>query len=64
MHGPHIAQQFYQFLLRDKTGNGVPSLNGANAADALHLAAQHLREKVGDTEMGFSKWVPYVHFGI
>ena len=63
-YGPHIAQQFYQFLLRDKTGNGVPSLNGANAADALHLAAQHLREKVGDTEMGFSKWVPYVHFGI
>lgn len=63
-YGPEMAHQFYQFLLRVGMGEGVPNLDGAKASNALHLAVQHLREKVGDTETGLSKWVPYVHFGI
>ncbi len=65
-YGPDVAREFYRDILQNDVLLGKTSLrlNGARAAYALHNATQWLRNKVGDTEMGFLIWVPYVHFGL
>ncbi|KAG9078681.1 hypothetical protein FRC06_008244, partial [Ceratobasidium sp. 370] len=53
---PVIAEKLYGSLLKD----GVP--DGSRAARGLHDAVEYLRNKVGEKE--YTRWVPYVHFGM
>lgn len=53
---PLVAEEFYAKLLE----GGKP--DSRRAAEALHVAIERLREKVG--EKSFTSWVPYIHFGI
>ncbi|CAE6498956.1 unnamed protein product [Rhizoctonia solani] len=53
---PFIADRVYGWLLKDG------SMNSREAAKALHYAVAALRENVG--EKAFTRWVPYIHFGI
>ncbi|KAG9122711.1 hypothetical protein FRC07_000779 [Ceratobasidium sp. 392] len=53
---PLIAEKVYGSLLE----GGVP--DARKAATALHHAVGRLREVVGEKE--YSRWVPYVHFGV
>jgi CHAT domain-containing protein len=53
---PLIADSVYSHLFV----GGNP--DSTRAAEALHLAVQRLRERVGDLE--FLSWVPFVHFGV
>ncbi|KAG8699856.1 hypothetical protein FRC08_005069 [Ceratobasidium sp. 394] len=53
---PVIAEKVYGSLLKD----GVP--DARRAGQALHEAVDYLRNKVGEKE--YSRWVPYVHFGV
>ncbi|KAG9125848.1 hypothetical protein FRC07_005971 [Ceratobasidium sp. 392] len=53
---PLIAEKVYGSLLEDE----IP--DSRKAAKALHDAVRYLRDKVGEKE--YSRWIPYVHFGI
>ncbi|KZV74263.1 TPR-like protein [Peniophora sp. CONT] len=58
---PVIVEAYYRELInldRDE----FRKYGRTGAADALHEATRHLREKVG--EHAFERWVPFVHFGI
>ncbi|PPR07572.1 hypothetical protein CVT26_002430, partial [Gymnopilus dilepis] len=63
-HAPDIAEDFYKCLLNDETEDGVVGLDITGSAQALHIAVQALRRKLGDDREALLKWVPYVHFGI
>jgi CHAT domain-containing protein len=54
--GPLIAGQVYSELLSSTEPDS------SRAAEALHHAVGHLREKVG--ELSFLSWVPFIHIGI
>ena len=60
MHGPEFATEFYQYLLREKGSEGLDS---TRAAYALDYATRKVRESLGESDIAFSTWVPYVHFG-
>ncbi|CUA74678.1 Protein kinase rad3 [Rhizoctonia solani] len=53
---PLVADWVYSAVMR----NG--KMDCSRAAEALHTATAHLREKVGET--AFVKWVPYIHIGV
>ncbi|KAJ6607240.1 CHAT domain-containing protein [Mycena sp. CBHHK59/15] len=61
--GPRIAGTFYEHLFRNcDAGSDRPVLpNLSDAAYALHLAVAKLRE---DPDVSFSRWVPFVHYGV
>ncbi|KZV65966.1 hypothetical protein PENSPDRAFT_637553 [Peniophora sp. CONT] len=52
---PVVMKEMYEHLARG-------GLKAEDAANALHLAVTHLRDKVG--ERAFLRWIPYVHFGL
>ncbi|TDL15147.1 hypothetical protein BD410DRAFT_733111 [Rickenella mellea] len=52
---PFLAEIFYDRMM----SNGQP--NGCNGAEALHLAVQELRKRVGSH---FLSWVPFVYVGV
>lgn len=61
--GPTVADKFYGHLF--KSTNGTVANTGVcpdstEAALALHLAVTQLRSETPD----FSRWVPFVHFGL
>ncbi|KIM40791.1 hypothetical protein M413DRAFT_412983 [Hebeloma cylindrosporum] len=60
MHAPEFATEFYKYLLRAKGSEGLDS---TQAAYALDHAVRKVRERLGDDDMAFLTWVPYVHFG-
>jgi len=62
-YGAQIAEGFYKYLTDREVPSGVCGIESINAARALHQAIQGIRKRVGDTEQGLLKWVPYVHFG-
>ncbi|KDR69226.1 hypothetical protein GALMADRAFT_104178 [Galerina marginata CBS 339.88] len=63
LYAPEVAEYFYSNLL-----DGLETLNGENAARALHDAMQKFRRKLAidglDLESSLLVWVPYVHFGL
>ena len=63
-YAPDVAGSFYEYLVEKGRNEGSLQLKSADAAHALHHAAQFLRKKVGDTEAALLIWVPYVHFGL
>ncbi|PPQ77256.1 hypothetical protein CVT26_005815, partial [Gymnopilus dilepis] len=63
-HAPDVAEDFYKCLLNDETADGVVGLDITGSAQALHIAVQALRRKLGDSTEALLKWIPYVHFGI
>lgn len=60
LYGPKFAEEFYQYLLKEKGSEGLDS---TRAAYALHYATRKVREILGDDDNAFLTWVPYVHFG-
>ncbi|KZV66560.1 hypothetical protein PENSPDRAFT_636771 [Peniophora sp. CONT] len=56
---PVVADAFYERLLEDTKSEAGGRLS---AAHALHSAVEQLREKIG--ERNFTRWVPFVHFGL
>ncbi|KAJ7090003.1 CHAT domain-containing protein, partial [Mycena epipterygia] len=61
--GPRIAEAFYAHLFRGCDHNAespiLPDLT--KAAEALHIAVAKLR---ADPNVPFSRWVPFVHYGL
>jgi CHAT domain-containing protein len=53
---PRVASSVYEHLLK------VPPPDPAQAAEALHLAVQKLREE--GSYKPFSHWVPFIHIGV
>ena len=60
LYGPKFAEEFYQYLLKEKGSEGLDS---TRAAYALDYATRKVRETLGEDDTAFLKWVPYVHFG-
>ncbi|PPQ74134.1 hypothetical protein CVT26_007177 [Gymnopilus dilepis] len=63
-HAPEVAETFYKCLMNDETKEGVVGLDITGSAQALHIAVQALRRKLGDSTEDLLKWIPYVHYGI
>ena len=63
-HAPQIAEDFYQNLSIDSSSEEGARLDVASAARALHIATQHLRITLGDSDGALLAWIPYVHYGI
>ncbi|KAJ6589617.1 CHAT domain-containing protein [Mycena capillaripes] len=61
--GPKIADTFYKKLFKDCDLNSTPPVvpDLTKAAEALHLAVSELRQEPG---MTFTRWVPFVHYGL
>ena len=59
LYGPNFAEEFYQYLLKEKGSEGLDS---TRAAYALNYATRKVRESLGEDDT-FLTWVPYVHFG-
>ncbi|KAJ7615820.1 hypothetical protein FB45DRAFT_757682 [Roridomyces roridus] len=58
--GPKFADDFYAHLFKGASSDaGTADLE--KAAEALHLAVTNLRREPG---ISFSRWVPFVHYGI
>jgi CHAT domain-containing protein len=53
---PQIARDFYEHLFKT-----LPP-DSTQAAEALHLAVQKLRE--GSDKKSFFHWVPFIHVGV
>ncbi|KZV75835.1 hypothetical protein PENSPDRAFT_570814 [Peniophora sp. CONT] len=58
---PIVVEAYYKALNNIRETNNVSS-GGTGAAYALHEAVKTLRGKVG--ESSFTKWAPFVHFGV
>ncbi|KAJ7128411.1 CHAT domain-containing protein, partial [Mycena epipterygia] len=63
LDGPKIADTFYEHLFKNCDPNSSPPVlpDLTRAAEALHLAVAKLREEPG---IPFSRWVPFVHYGL
>ncbi|KAJ6595149.1 CHAT domain-containing protein [Mycena vulgaris] len=59
--GTKIADAFYEELFTGSAPN-IASPDLRNAASALHVAVGKLR--MADDKLSFSRWVPFVHFGL
>ncbi|KAJ7108164.1 CHAT domain-containing protein [Mycena epipterygia] len=61
--GPKVADIFYKHLFENCDPSSTPPVlpNLTRAAEALHLAVAKLRE---DPDIPFSRWVPFVHYGL
>jgi CHAT domain-containing protein len=55
--GPVLSDKLYAALKRNREEG-----QGLKVAHALHEAVEHLRETIGEGD--FTRWVPFVHFGI
>ena len=61
-HGPQVAKDFYDSLIRYGAKSGKLSvLSSDDAARALHYATQKLRQEEPSSLL---VWIPYVHFGL
>ncbi|KAF9530802.1 CHAT domain-containing protein [Crepidotus variabilis] len=63
-YAPKIAEDFYEFLLREKRESGAHQLDSRRAAYALDDATMKIRERLGDSESALLTWVPYIHLGL
>ncbi|KAJ6516957.1 tetratricopeptide repeat-containing protein [Mycena vulgaris] len=61
--GPKIAGSFYEHLFKGCDANANPPIlpDLTKAAEALHIAIAKLR---ADPNVPFSRWVPFVHYGL
>ncbi|KAJ7114992.1 CHAT domain-containing protein [Mycena epipterygia] len=61
--GPKIAESFYEHLFEDCDAHANPPIlpDLTKAAEALHIAVAKLR---ADPNVLFSRWVPFVHYGL
>ncbi|KAJ7090002.1 CHAT domain-containing protein [Mycena epipterygia] len=61
--GPKIAETFYEELFKGCDADANPPIlpDLTNAAEALHIAVTKLR---ADPNIPFSRWVPFVHYGL
>ncbi len=66
IHGPFVAEKFYQSLLECREDKEEGKLNGEYAAHALHSAIQQLKQQSEVYKMDdpLLAWVPYIHVGI
>ncbi|KAF6741711.1 CHAT domain-containing protein [Ephemerocybe angulata] len=63
-HAPHLATDFYQYLLDHRDPADGSGFDGLHSARALHHATQQLRIRLGDnSDESLLAWIPYVHFG-
>ncbi|KAF8177479.1 CHAT domain-containing protein [Mycena galopus ATCC 62051] len=63
LDGPKIAEKFYEHLFKncDPDSNPLVLPDLSQAARALHLAVGKLRE---EPDLPFSRWVPFIHYGL
>ncbi|KAJ7107456.1 CHAT domain-containing protein [Mycena epipterygia] len=61
--GPKIANMFYEHLFKSCDADTNPPIlpDLMKAAEALHIAVTKLR---ADPNIPFSRWVPFVHYGL
>ncbi|KAJ7201976.1 hypothetical protein C8J57DRAFT_1543505 [Mycena rebaudengoi] len=61
--GPTVAGAFYEHLFRTSDAESDPPVlpDLKEAAQALHMAVKELRKDPG---VSFTRWVPFVHFGL
>ncbi|KAJ7089999.1 CHAT domain-containing protein [Mycena epipterygia] len=61
--GPKIAESFYEHLFKGCDAKANPPIlpDLTKAAEALHVAVTKLR---ADPSVPFSRWVPFVHYGL
>ncbi|KAJ7107947.1 CHAT domain-containing protein [Mycena epipterygia] len=61
--GPKIAETFYRHLFKDCDTNTNPPIlpDLTKAAECLHIAVAKLR---ANPNVPFSRWVPFVHYGL
>ncbi|KAJ7479252.1 CHAT domain-containing protein [Mycena latifolia] len=61
--GPRIAETFYDHLFKGSDAKADPPVlpDLTKAAEALHIAVAKLR---ADPNVSFSRWVPFVHYGL
>ncbi|KAF5340072.1 hypothetical protein D9611_012349 [Ephemerocybe angulata] len=63
-HAPHVATDFYQYLLDRRDPGDGSGFDGTHSARALHHATQQLRIRLGNnSDESLLAWIPYVHFG-
>ncbi|KAF6756142.1 CHAT domain-containing protein [Ephemerocybe angulata] len=65
-HAPHVAMDFYQYLLKHRDPAHASGFDGTHSARALHHATQELRSrlrKCNNSDRSLLAWIPYVHFG-
>ncbi|KAF6742520.1 CHAT domain-containing protein [Ephemerocybe angulata] len=63
-HAPHVATDFYQYLLDHRDPGDGSGFDGTHSARALHHATQQLRIRLGNnSDESLLAWIPYVHFG-
>ncbi|KAF6756139.1 TPR-like protein [Ephemerocybe angulata] len=65
-HAPHVAMDFYQYLLKHRDPAHASGFDGTYSARALHHATQELRSrlrKCNNSDRSLLAWIPYVHFG-
>ncbi|KAF6756105.1 CHAT domain-containing protein [Ephemerocybe angulata] len=65
-HAPHVAKDFYQYLLKHRDPAHASGFDGTHSARALHHATQELRSrlrKCNNSDRSLLAWIPYVHFG-
>ncbi|KAH6866122.1 CHAT domain-containing protein [Coprinopsis sp. MPI-PUGE-AT-0042] len=60
---PDVANDFYDYLFRNRKEGSVGSVDGSISAYALHHATQQLRQRLDNSEGSLLAWAPYVHFG-
>ncbi|KAJ7615729.1 CHAT domain-containing protein [Mycena polygramma] len=61
--GPRIAKTFYEHLFKGCNATANPPIlpDLTRAAEALHIAVAELR---ANPDVSFSRWVPFVHYGL
>ncbi|KAJ7652740.1 hypothetical protein DFH06DRAFT_1205582 [Mycena polygramma] len=61
--GPKIAKTFYEHLFKGCNATANPPIlpDLTRAAEALHVAVAELR---ANPDVSFSRWVPFVHYGL
>lgn len=58
-----VANDFYDYLWKDREPGSGSGFDGSQSAYALHHATQKLRDDLGDTDDAILAWAPFVHFG-
>ncbi|KAJ3505768.1 hypothetical protein NMY22_g17465 [Coprinellus aureogranulatus] len=62
-HAPEVANDFYDYLWKDREAQNGAGFSGEKSAYALHHAIRQLRQRLDDSEESQLTWIPYVHFG-
>ena len=63
-YAPEVATDFYSELVKPHSSSSAGGMNGRRSAEALHVAVNRLRSRLGYSEESLLTWVPYVHFGV